>query len=160
MKDSDFFEINTPQIVAESVDGEVIVVDLANGYYFSLSGTAAFIWSRLAAARGSFSEIFEDLQSAYTGEDMKSGLRSFLSQLEAENLIRSAQAKAGLPPKVEKIFSDSRKPFSKPVIEKFTDMKEFLLVDPIHEVNMRGWPHRREDSRNLPPASAKDAENA
>ena len=43
MKDSDFFEINTPQIVAESVDGEVIVVDLANGYYFSLSGTAAFI---------------------------------------------------------------------------------------------------------------------
>ena len=35
-----------------------------------------------------------------------------------------------------------RKPFAVPTLEVFTDMKEFLLVDPIHEVDERGLPQR------------------
>jgi hypothetical protein len=28
-------------------------------------------------------------------------------------------------------------------LQKFTDMQELLLLDPIHEVDERGWPHRK-----------------
>jgi hypothetical protein len=28
------------------------------------------------------------------------------------------------------------------VLEKFTDMHDLLLMDPIHEVSDAGWPHR------------------
>ena len=32
--------------------------------------------------------------------------------------------------------------FEFPIIEKFTDMQELLLLDPIHEVDEKGWPHQ------------------
>ena len=34
--------------------------------------------------------------------------------------------------------------FEKPVIEKFSDMQEMLLLDPIHEVSEMGWPNEAE----------------
>ena len=34
-----------------------------------------------------------------------------------------------------------RTPFVDPALEKYTDMQDFLLVDPIHEVSDAGWPH-------------------
>jgi hypothetical protein len=33
-------------------------------------------------------------------------------------------------------------PFVAPVLRKYTDMQEFMLVDPIHDVDVdAGWPH-------------------
>ena len=32
--------------------------------------------------------------------------------------------------------------FESPKLEKHSDMREFLLVDPIHHVDDRGWPHK------------------
>jgi hypothetical protein len=32
--------------------------------------------------------------------------------------------------------------FGQPVLEKFTDMADLLLLDPIHEVGEAGWPQR------------------
>jgi hypothetical protein len=31
--------------------------------------------------------------------------------------------------------------FEPPLLEKFTDMEDLLLLDPVHEVDGRGWPH-------------------
>jgi hypothetical protein len=28
-----------------------------------------------------------------------------------------------------------------PPISKFTDMQDIILLDPVHEVDARGWPH-------------------
>ncbi|MBX3014591.1 MAG: hypothetical protein KF832_23935 [Caldilineaceae bacterium] len=33
--------------------------------------------------------------------------------------------------------------FETPVLNEFTDMQERLLLDPIHEVDHAGWPHRK-----------------
>jgi len=27
------------------------------------------------------------------------------------------------------------------VVEKYTDMQDLVLLDPVHEVDERGWPH-------------------
>ena len=32
-------------------------------------------------------------------------------------------------------------PFVRPVLQKFTDMQDILLLDPIHEANDMGWPY-------------------
>jgi len=34
-----------------------------------------------------------------------------------------------------------RPPFVKPILQKYTDMADLLLLDPIHEVGEQGWPH-------------------
>jgi len=36
--------------------------------------------------------------------------------------------------------------FEKPKLQKFTDMQDLLLLDPIHEVDEAGWPHTRNDT--------------
>jgi hypothetical protein len=35
-----------------------------------------------------------------------------------------------------------------PVLNKYTDMQELLLLDPIHDVNAQGWPESPESSDN------------
>ena len=33
--------------------------------------------------------------------------------------------------------------FEKPVLQKHTDMQELLLLDPIHEIDEKGWPSKK-----------------
>ncbi len=42
----------SPEIVHETVDGEVIAIDLANGSYYSLAGSGPVIWAVLGAGAG------------------------------------------------------------------------------------------------------------
>ena len=39
--------INTPNVVGEEFDSEVVVVNLDSGYYFSILGSAKDIWRTL-----------------------------------------------------------------------------------------------------------------
>ncbi|MEI6331186.1 MAG: hypothetical protein WCP16_18235 [Pseudanabaena sp. ELA645] len=39
------FKINTPNVVHELIDGEVIIVNLKKGDYYSLLSTSAKIWT-------------------------------------------------------------------------------------------------------------------
>ena len=40
---------------------------------------------------------------------------------------------------------DAPKPaFDPPRLEKYSDMQDYLLIDPIHEVDEPGWPAKRE----------------
>ena len=41
---------NHPAVVDEMIDGEVVVIDLSTGSYFSLVDSAAVIWAALPAA--------------------------------------------------------------------------------------------------------------
>ncbi len=39
---------------------------------------------------------------------------------------------------------DGRVPFADPQLHTYTDMQEFMLVDPLHEVDeAAGWPHAK-----------------
>ncbi len=148
------FEVNDPHVVAEIVDGEVVVVDLRSGFYYSLVGTASFVWTALAAGK-TLAETQHAVKAAYdqTEESLKDALAIFTGQLVHEGLLRpsSRDTASGVLP-----VPASRAVYHRPVVEKFTDMKEFLLVDPIHEVNVRGWPHTAEDVQTPPPDQDKD----
>lgn len=39
--------INTPTVVGQVIDGEAVVINLQNGAYYSLVGSAAAIWEAL-----------------------------------------------------------------------------------------------------------------
>jgi hypothetical protein len=36
---------------------------------------------------------------------------------------------------------NGRIPFQAPALEKHSDMQDLILLDPVHEVGPRGWPH-------------------
>jgi len=128
----------------ETIEGEVILIDLTTGSYYSLRDAGALIWQ--AVLRGVDEEGIGDiLQRRYTGsrEELQSGVRGLLDQLAAEDLIEPAESSAepgtgiGALPEV----SADRPPFRAPLLEKFTDMQDLILLDPVHEVDSRGWPH-------------------
>jgi hypothetical protein len=144
------FTINNPNVVHETIDGETILIHLGTGTYYSLDGVAAELWGLLLAGV-SDGELGARLQARY---DVEPGLAersaaAFVRELLQEELVvelregLAAEATAELAPGEE----PGEKPaaggvFAPPVLHKYTDMQEFMLVDPIHDVDAEaGWPH-------------------
>jgi hypothetical protein len=134
------FRVNTPAVIHQLLDGEVIVVNLDTGTYYSLTGTAADIW-RSVDEGGSVDEAVVQLAGQYDAPRSVVGpaVTRFVGELEAEELILAADRGDVRRPGAA-ANGAARLPFAEPALQKFTDMQELLLLDPIHEVDERGWP--------------------
>jgi hypothetical protein len=140
------FRVNEPSIVSETIDGEVVIISLDSGSYYSLRGSGAEIWGLIGGGAGT-ADLLQRLGALYRGdgEEMRAHLERFLSQLVAEEILRveqegqSAAAAATAASRPEDPRAE--RPFEAPLLEKFTDMEHLLLLDPIHEVDEAGWPN-------------------
>ena len=132
-----------PQVIHETIDGETIIIDLVSGTYYSLQGAGAEIWNAVADGEGR-DGVQARIAAAYAGEagEIGAAVDGFLAELEAEGLIVSASANGaapGAPP-----AATGSTPFAPPRLEKYTDMQDIILLDPVHKVDDRGWPHAAE----------------
>jgi hypothetical protein len=131
------------EVVHETVDGEVILIALQTGAYYSLEGAGADVWEGLVEGRHT-DEIVADLESRYGADAgvVRSAVLDLVQRLAEERLVapdpEAAPRSNGRP---HAIADGSAPPFPQPVLHKFTDMQDFLLVDPIHDVTEAGWPH-------------------
>jgi len=128
-----------PEIVHETVDGEVIAIDLADGSYYSLAGSGPAIWELLG--RGiSEAEIAAALAERFEAEDGEIGtaVSVLLGQLRENGLIVAGEEGESDVPATPS--PDKRQPFEAPRLERYNDMKDYFLLDPIHEVDTAGWP--------------------
>jgi hypothetical protein len=72
-------------------------------------------------------------------------VQELLSQLQEENLIVPVDA-AGEAVDVASSDTNPDKPlFNPPSLNKYSDMQELLLLDPIHDVDDAGWPKPNPD---------------
>ena len=132
------YAINGPDVVAEDFDGQIVILNLANGHYFALSGIASPVWSRLVAGHSPQS-ILASIET--TRPDLSAGALAFIGRLIELNLVRPHTGEAGGP--LEPI-TDSW-PGENPEIEVFNDLAELIFADPIHDVDERvGWPTPRQ----------------
>ncbi len=139
------FEKNEPSVVSETIDGEVVIINLDQGTYYSLQHIGAVVWGLIEQARDA-QGIVEAVSHRYAGETetIRTGIETFLDELLDEQLIREnpAPASAGAGQDDEASGAD-RPAFQQPVLGKHTDMQDLLLLDPIHEVDDTGWPQMR-----------------
>jgi len=143
-----YLRVNAPQVIHETIDGEVIVIDLGTGNYYSLKGSGAEIWDALdrsgaATQDGLVTALGDRFETAR--EELAAGVASLAAELLAEGLIveADASAKTGAPP--SDTSGGAKGAFETPRLEKFTDMQDLVLLDPVHEVDATGWPQRRPD---------------
>jgi hypothetical protein len=137
------YKINVPRITSQTIDDEVIIIDLQNGNYYSLTEAGAGVWSGIETGRFS-DEIMAWIAAQYDGEPeaVKSSIEQFLDALLGEELIVVNESReiddfaAALPTTA----SNGRPRFVPPSLQKYTDMQDLLLLDPIHEVDETGWP--------------------
>jgi hypothetical protein len=142
------YRVNSPQVILETFADEVVIVNLESGNYYSLDKTGAEIWALLAEGVP-LPEIVRHLGQRYAAPeaDLDYHLHGWMEQLLAENLLVPSAAPNAAPPAASAPAPAEKRPFEPPILQKYTDMQELLLLDPIHEVDETGWP-------NVKPADA------
>ncbi len=141
------YKTNFPDVISEPMEGEQVVIDLKSGCYYNFNESAAYIW-RMIEWGYSTAEIIGLLShnGKIEGRGIDSLVEGFIDRLEDEKLIVPSEsncdttAKADIPAVYIK--------FDIPAYQKFDDMQEMLLLDPIHEVSEAGWPNLPEGELN------------
>lgn len=140
-----------PHVMHETIDNEVVVVNLTSGIYYSFDGVGVSIWDWIDGQR-SLEEVVAKSTEYFEGdaEHISASVRGFLQKLLEENLVvqDASGVGSGLDTNPTVASSvDSKKgaiAFADPTIQKYTDMEALLLADPIHEVDeSTGWPHQK-----------------
>src|SRR5262245_37424348 len=148
------YHIHNPELVFETIEGETVIVDLGTGSYFSLVGAGSIVWTELTAGR-SLDETLTRLNLEFDAAppEIEKEVRDLLQELARENLIIAVQTTAADPKSVESAPGGpderplSKRTFEPPRLQKFADMQELLLLDPVHDVDPTGWPHAAGTSR-------------
>ena len=141
------FRINSPIVVNEVFDDEVIIINLDSGNYYSLDSAGVDIWNFIGIG-ATVGEISGGVACRYKGDclEIENGVGQLLEELQREELIVPVQTqdpetgKAAMP--VEVNPEAERLDYSAPTLQKYSDMQDLLLLDPIHEVDETGWPTR------------------
>lgn len=139
----EMYTIRTPQISHETIDGETVIINLDNGNYYSMDGIGADIWNLISegASKDSIINVIDN-NFQVERKDFEIKLNSLIDQLLDEGLIKkNNEGKNTFDEKNFDLISDSSEGYKDPVLHKYTDMQDLLLLDPIHEVDDNsGWP--------------------
>lgn len=146
MKASTYYMVNSQRIIHENLDGEQVLIDLVSGNYFSFSRVGVAVWDLLEKQLDR-ETIVSVMAKHYPGDEQSvtQHVSKFIDDLVQEEII--VPAPQGCPAdeiSVAKTAGETLE-FEPPVLNKYTDMNELLLVDPIHDVSASGWPHQKHE---------------
>jgi transposase-like protein len=143
------FKINSSQVAQETIDGEVVIINLQSGIYYSLQNVGASIWGLIENGM-TIDQTIDSIARQYDGNrsDIDSGVNQLITELKQADLIEPVEETVNpdaIPTETEIIPETTEKPrFEMPVLQQYEDMQDLLLLDPIHEVDDTGWPNRPE----------------
>jgi coenzyme PQQ synthesis protein D (PqqD) len=149
MQPETYLRINSPAVIHETLDGEVVIINLDSGTYYSLDATAAAIWERIGP-QANIERIAAELaaQSDAPPAEATATVLAFCEELAREGLVVEAAAEDAAELDAPVAAGGERTAvFPVPTLQKFTDMQDLLLLDPVHEVAEAGWPHRKPGAR-------------
>lgn len=141
--------VNSPHVVYETIDGETIIMDLRTGNYYSIEWPAAFIWEFIGKA-GDMGVLIDALLSEEgMNKNASSDIHSFIQELLKESLLVQNDEQTGTSEISEEMRQEITKlaqNFKRPELNKYTDMQDMLLLDPIHDVDEKGWPEPKKQN--------------
>ena len=131
--------INRESVSSDFLEGEVVAIHLGTGIYYSLRGSAAVLWQALTLPRDE-AGLGAGLAAQFDvpPETAVADASKFIERLVAEQITCvTDQAALAITPS-----AGPREPYRPPQIERFADLQDLLLLDPIHDVGTQGWPQR------------------
>jgi hypothetical protein len=134
------YRSNAPRFVDETIDGEALIMDMLKGSYFSCVGVSAFAWNALIAG-ASVPELAASLSAAYAvpTDDATRDVQQYVDALVAEEML--VEAVDASTPTLAPPDPEATGAYASPEIERFTDLADLILLDPVHDVTEAGWPH-------------------
>jgi hypothetical protein len=132
-------------VAHERVEDEVVVINLETGAYYALDNASADCWTLLAGQTSV--ERTADVLAERFGVPhpvVRAEFDALAAELVREGLaawdsdgVAPVEPLAPLPPAAPGGVVPEYRALR---IEKYDDMEELLLLDPIHEVDDAGWP--------------------
>lgn len=124
-----------PGVIYEAAKGEVLIIHLAFGSYYALNLLGSLVWNRLIEG-DSLDTILDRLAAtdAARSAELVGAAKEFVAQLESEGLllpVRSAGAAPATDAEFERCVAAGL-----PTFQRFTDMADVLLADPVHEIDL------------------------
>jgi len=140
------FRVNSPQVISEVIEGELVMINLERGTYYSAEGSGAFIWELIETGY-SLAGILDAARRMFCGDagEIAAGIRSFVDRLLAEELVLPMDGAAGREPEHPSPPASNGAEFAPPILKVYTDMADILLLDPVHDVDETGWPKPKND---------------
>lgn len=138
------YTVHPTRAISETLDNETIIINLDTGAYYSMNETGSIAWEYLRT--GSTPDaITEAFMHRYAGSstEMAESIRTLIAELVAEGLVQETSTEGpqpALPTPTE------QQPFTAPRINRYDDMQEMLLADPVHDVDQAGWPILKTDA--------------
>jgi hypothetical protein len=117
-------------VAAKVMDGEAIIINLANGVYYSTDRSGGLIWAMIER-RHNLEEIVAELAARYevSAGQAREDVDRLVRELFEENLISpcedgSPMAGDPLPAPQERL------PYERPTLNIYRDMGDLLALDP------------------------------
>lgn len=132
-----------PLLISQQFDSEVVLANYQNGVYYNLDGSAAQVWLGLKANR-TVEEIGRAFAAA-TGGDVPSvtqQVQAFVDSMLAEGLIAEDATDVHIEISNETWAPVLSGAFAAPEFQRFDNLRELLLMDPVHDAGEEGWPLR------------------
>lgn len=134
--------VNRRKIAHETIDGEVIVINLESGTYYSLVESAAVLWNGIEQG-ATREQLLMALAARYDAPaaELERATNVFLDELVREDIVVNESGNA--PTLILPETNTVPQPFTPPALTRYTNMADLLLLDPIHDVDEQGWPSKR-----------------
>lgn len=151
-KELEYLKVSEPNVVHETIEGETILLNLGTGNYYSIEWPGTAIWDLLVETGDA-----EGIRSAFVKanidkqKEVDEAYTKFIENLIEEELVvtvENADASTStftVDENSEKEFSKAASKLDKLTINKYSDMQDMLLLDPIHDVDEKGWPEPKKD---------------
>ncbi|WP_244547521.1 PqqD family protein [Bradyrhizobium sp. OK095] len=132
-----------PLLISQQFDSEVVLANYQNGVYYNLDGSAAQVWLGLKANR-TVEEIGSAVATATAGDvpSITQQVQAFVDSMLAEGLIAEGVADARSEASIEAWAPVLSGAFVAPEFQRFDNLRELLLMDPVHDAGDEGWPLR------------------
>jgi hypothetical protein len=130
---------SVPMLISKQFDDEVVLANYQSGIYYNLDGTGAQIWLGLKAGKSvdEMVRLFADKTGSQTTV-IDPQVRGFVDQLIAEGIVLP-----GAPELPEPDWTPTtRGQFASPALQRYDDLRDLLLMDPVHDAGEAGWPLR------------------
>lgn len=145
-----YLKVNEPNVVHETIEGETIILNLGTGNYYSIEWPGTLFWDLLAET-GDADGIRKAFLKANSKNENNFNKKysQFINLLLEEELVVSVdegkKSTLSINNETNEEFSRAASKLEKLTLNKYSDMQDMLLLDPIHDVDEKGWPEPKKD---------------
>ena len=146
------YEIDRARIILERFEEEAVLVNVESGYYYSVSSAGSEILELLEEGLAA-----DDLALALFGDSetlhrFQIRIAQFVEKLAVEGIVVERDPASSAGPGFHKgwpLHPDGAG-YEPPIFERFDDVRDLLLIDPVHQVDPEhGWPKKRASASSI-----------